>query len=231
MVNFRRVGSPSAGFTLVELLIAVTILSMLLLTASYSYSLIASRWDKDLGNYAETTQQAKSTELLLGVLSGVRSYVVRKSDLSPGFLFIGADDSLLAATTNGLKGGDQEVFRLTVVSTENEKYDLVYQAVGVNQIPLVSASQEITFDFSTVLFKDAEQINFRYYGWPHLFDKTDENSKAKLTWQNRYSGLDAQYMPYKIAFEIIKDGMPMSFVVSLERDVEGWISPYIERDH
>jgi prepilin-type N-terminal cleavage/methylation domain-containing protein len=51
--------NKAKGFTLIELMISMTILSLLLFTGSYTYSLMSQRWNKELGEFSHSAKQAK----------------------------------------------------------------------------------------------------------------------------------------------------------------------------
>lgn len=225
--------SRSKGFTLIELLIAISILSLLLFTGSYSYSLMSDRWNKELGQFSKSAQVAKHLELTQRLLEGIQSYVVVDTKKTPYFFFIGHQSSLLAVSQAGLFSGDSpEVFRLSIIEKQNGLVDLVYQSISNENILLTNTEQTIEFSKSLILFSDMEKINFEYFGWRNFTEKADdENSNYKESWTDNYSGINSQYMPSKLQFTIINSGQPLTIPITLQTDVESWLSPYFNRDN
>jgi prepilin-type N-terminal cleavage/methylation domain-containing protein len=224
--------SQQKGFTLIELLIAITILSLLLLTASFSYGLMSTRWNKELGQFSESARVAKHLELTQKLLEGIQSFIVVDETKQPFFFFIGHQDSLLAVSQAGFFSGDYpEIFRLTVVEKSTGLFDLVYQSASSEDVLLLGTEQEIDFSHSLVLFTDVEQVSFRYYGWQHMHQKTnDEGQDYKASWTNNYSGINSQYMPSKLTLNIVNKGQNLVIPVELQTDVEKWLSPYFNSD-
>ncbi|MDX2370001.1 MAG: type II secretion system protein [Colwellia sp.] len=224
--------SKSSGFTLIELLISISILSMLLFTASYSYSLISSRWDKELGQFSVSQKSAKNLEITQRLLEGIQSHIVVDVNKKPVFFFVGHQDSLLAVSQSGFFSGDYpEIFRLTVVKKENGLVDLIYQSSTSENVLLTRVEQTIEFSKSLLLFSDLESIKFEYYGWRHITEKTDDDKKGFVeVWSDRYSGIDSQLMPSSLRLILTKNDKILNIPIDLQVDSEEWLSPYFERD-
>ena len=52
------------GFTLVEMLVSMVLLSMVLLIASSAYSMFSERWNGRLGHFNQSVAQAKNLILV-----------------------------------------------------------------------------------------------------------------------------------------------------------------------
>jgi len=224
--------AKSSGFTLIELLISISILSMLLFTASYSYSLLSSRWDKELGQFSVSQKSAKNLEMTQRLLEGIQSHIVVDKNRKPVFFFVGHQDSLLAVSQAGLFSGDYpEIFRLTVVKKENGLVDIIYQSSSTEYTLLTRVEQTVDFSKSLLLFADLEAVRFKYYGWRHISEKTDDDKKGSSeVWFDRYSGIDSQFMPSSLRLTLVKDGQELVIPIDLQINVEEWLSPYFDRD-
>jgi prepilin-type N-terminal cleavage/methylation domain-containing protein len=224
--------SKDKGFTLIELMIAITILSLLLFTGSYSYSLMSERWNKELGQFSSSAKTSKNLALLQRLLEGVQPYVVVDSKKTPSFFYIGDKTSLLAVSRAGLFSGQYpEIFRLSTITKENGNVDLLYQSASTEEILLTGTTQNITFSREMILFNDLDQVIFSYYGWPHLYQKNAVDKKGKVPlWSERYSGIDNQLMPEKYAIRLIKAGKALSFPIQLETKSERWLAPYYKEN-
>ena len=219
------------GFTLVELLIAISILSMLLATATYSYSIVAAKWEKVLNNFSESAARTKHIDFAYQIIAGIQSYVVKDSTGKPAFFFVGHEDRLLATTYHGIFSDAPEIFRLSALEKENGKFDLVYQSLSTDEVFITTSDQEVSFETATVLLTDLDSVQFEYFGWRHVYEKTDDEGNGyKPVWQESYSGITARYMPSKISLILVKNELPLKFVVDLQTDVETWLSPYSDSD-
>ena len=166
------------------------------------------------------------------LLSNIMPYVVRRDDKQPAFFFVGGEDGLLAITHDGLFSQNAaEAFRLTVVKQENDKYQLVYQAQSLGGGNIISASQQIEFGDSLVLFDGLDRVEFGYYGWRSFKVKGNASgSRVQPQWYSVFSGLDKQITPEKITLTLTQGSREITLSVSLDRNTERWLSPYFDED-
>jgi prepilin-type N-terminal cleavage/methylation domain-containing protein len=229
--NNNRI-SQNKGFTLIELMISISILSLLLFTGSYSYSLMSERWNKELGQFASSAKNYKHLELVQRLLEGVQPYVVVDNKKKPSFFFIGDNNSLLAVSRSGIFSGEYpEIFRLSTINKTNGKVDLIYQSASTESILLKGTEQSINFTHQLVLFSNLDNIQFNYYGWSHLYEKNAVDKKnKKAQWFERFSGIDNQIMPEKYSVTLTKSGQGLSIPIQLEAKPERWLSPYFKEN-
>jgi len=228
MISFKN--QCQKGFTLIELMIAISILSLLLFTGAYSYSLMSERWNKELGQFSTSAKVAKNLDLLQRLLTGVSPFVVVDNKRKPSFFFIGASDSLLAVSNTGLFSNNYpEIFRLTSLEKENGLIDLIYQSESTENVLLTGTAQSIDFAKEIILFSDLDSVSFSYFGWENIFVKNSRSETGfKQKWQNSYSGIDKQLIPNLFTLVLVKGGESLSFPVILEADSEHWLSPYFD---
>jgi prepilin-type N-terminal cleavage/methylation domain-containing protein len=223
------------GFTLIELMISISILSLLLYTGSYMYSTLANRWDREIGEFNHHFNQSRSFILLQELLSGVMPFVVRDTQQSdmPTMFFVGAQDSLLAVSRGGVVSSDYpEIFRLSAIKNDNDKFDLVYQSASTQNLLLLNTQQEIEFEQRFNLIADADQIEFSYFGWPSFQIKnlsSDEtlNPSEQIRWFSRYSGVDNQLNPEKIAVSVTVGAETARFAVTLDSSSQRFLEHYL----
>jgi len=227
MTKLKYQANKNTGFTLIELMISISILTMLLFTGSYTYSMMSERWNKELGQFSESTKTAKNLELVQRLLEGTQSFVVTDNKQKPSFFFIGAQDSLLAVSRAGLFSGDYpEIFRLSTIEKENGLVDLVYQSVSTESLLLTGTEQSIDFNHQVTLFTDLNQVMFNYYGWAYYGDKALRDFKTTAKWYRRFSGIDNQIMPEKFSLQLIKNNKSLDFPIILENNPEKRLSAY-----
>lgn len=217
------------GFTLIELMIAVSILSMLLFTGSYSYGILTERWNKELGQFSASVKQAKHLELVQRALEGIQPFVVVDKKQTPSFFFIGAESNLLSVTRAGFFSGDfPEIFRLTSIKKDNGLFDLIYQAKSTKNFLLLGTEQSIEFDHQMTLFTDLEKVTFSYFGWESMLIKNSESETLhQKKWFERFSGIDNQLLPSKFNLTLIKNGKVLTIPSYLDEDSSHWLSPYM----
>lgn len=227
MTKLKYQANNNTGFTLIELMISISILTMLLFTGSYTYSMMSERWNKELGQFSQSTKTAKNLELVQRLLEGTQSFVVTDNKQKPSFFFIGKQESLLAVSRAGLFSGDYpEIFRLSTIEKENGLVDLVYQSVSTENLLLTGTDQSINFNHQVTLFTDLNQVTFNYYGWAHYGDKAQRDFKTIAKWYSAFSGIDNQIMPEKFSLQLVRNNKNLNFPITLEDNPEKRLSAY-----
>jgi prepilin-type N-terminal cleavage/methylation domain-containing protein len=224
-----------SGFTLVEILISISILSLLLFTGSYVYSSLSTNWGKELGQFNHNFAELKSIVWLQRLVNGIMPFVIvdaDKSPIVPTLFFVGGSDNVLGLTKVGLLQSEFPViFRISSVVNENNKLDLVYQSISTKDIVLVDTQQSINFVNKITLLSDLDSISFRYYGWENLFSKTlglDNQSAKRQLWYMDYSGIDRKLLPEKIEVKISKNKKSLIFYSNLNVDAQKTLFEYLE---
>ena len=160
MLKRLNIKKQSEGFTLIELMISIAILTLLLFTGTYTYSMLLSRWDKQLGSFEYNARIARNLEVLQRVLEGVHPYIVVDNNKKPSFFFIGAQKNLLSVSHTGIFSADfPEIFQIIANKQSNGKYSLIYQAISTEKIILVGTEQIINFEKQITLFKELSKRN------------------------------------------------------------------------
>ena len=70
------------GFTLVELLITIMILSSLLFLGSFSYQMLANRWEKQLGTFDDSLSLSRNIQILERILTSAIPLVIEDKQLA-----------------------------------------------------------------------------------------------------------------------------------------------------
>jgi len=224
--------SNYSGFTLVELMISLVILSLLLFTGSYSYSILAERWNSNLGSFEYTAKQSRQLNLLNSVLSSIQPLVITDKDGQPSFLFVGDQHSLLAMTNNGItQSSHPEIFRLTLVDEggDGDTSKLLYQSVSSKNVVLKQVEQEIEFTHEIVILDDIKSFHLRYLGWRDIHEKSNANDSGALpNWYDKYSSIERKLTPNLIQMdsELLQGVVNISF--KLPEDIENMLTPYFQ---
>jgi len=225
--------NKSNGFTLIELMIAISILTMLLFMGSYVYQMLASRWDKELGTFEQSVKQAKSLILTKNLLQGIHPFIIINKQArveKPAFFFIGSNDSLLSISRAGLFNQQYpEIFRLKALEKDNGLFDLVYQSTSTKNILLLSAQQEIIFEHQVTLLTDITAIKFNYLGWDGFMERgsADEDNTVP-TWRDSFSGMDNQLLPEQMTVYVNQENKELEFSIGFDLDSLRYLSAYIE---
>ena len=227
--------SRQNGFTLVELLIVTLLLSMVMMTGMYAYSLFTNKWRNELGHFNETAREVTNFQRLQYVLETIEPYVVKNQTALPVFFFVGGRQSVLAVTDSGLFDPmSPEIFRLSVETDANGKFELLYQARSAADELLISSEQSVEFSHQLTLFKELDDVSFRYYGWSSPLAKnqagTGDAPGARAQWYEIFSGLDYRMMPEILELTIRRGERHMVWRIRLDENAYRWFAPYTQQE-
>jgi len=194
----------SQGFTLVEMLVSMVLLSMVLLIASKAYALFSDRWNGRLGHFNQSVTQAKQLILVQDTLKSIISYVVTDEEEHAKIYFEGNRNGFVAVTLRSLYTPEiAAVMRLQITQNDDFTYRLTYQESAMTKQLLTKVKQPLNFSEPIILFNHLTNVDFQYFGWSSTESKywMPDSSFTKPqppTWFNEYNSLDKKLQPEKI---------------------------------
>lgn len=192
--------NKAQGFTLIEILIAMLVLSMVMFIGSLSFSTFSQRWQKDMGSFTAEVANAKNLVLLQNTINGIANYIVKDSDDDPVYFFRGNDKYLVFVTNKPVFSiGEQALIRLSVRVNQDGSQQLVYEESPFERSPIVYLDELPEAKYSQVLLSD-EDIRFNYYGWQDQQQRSDyyEGQATSPKWIPEYLGEQSGMLPYAI---------------------------------
>ncbi|CAH1552952.1 prepilin-type N-terminal cleavage/methylation domain-containing protein [Vibrio rotiferianus] len=193
------------GFTLIELLIASALLSMLLLSASMAYSLFANNWNKERGNYRETTNLMRDIGVVRKVINSSYPLIVSNDQGKNALYWDGKETSLQAASRSSMFLVGEAVYQIKLENGEDGKKKLVYQEAAMEKTLLDSYNHSVDFQFKKVLLDDVMSIKFQYYGWLNSTQKNQRQANLITTdrkWYSSFNAKDKLLFPEKVKVTI-----------------------------
>lgn len=196
------------GFSLLEMLVAVVVLSMVIGISTYAYSLSIRQWDGNLGRFDESQAQYQRLEWLATALQDTLPYLVRDDKNELGFYFLGRDEGLTSVTMSPIFGvGEPALIRVFREPEDSGTWRLVYEEAPFAGNVLAYADQRMEFRHRLVIARGLPRPEFRYFGWADLqssFNFEDSLSTGRA-WFDEYDGLQRQYHPEKIELGLGSD--------------------------
>jgi prepilin-type N-terminal cleavage/methylation domain-containing protein len=192
------------GFTLVEMLVSMVLLSMVLLIASSAYSMFSERWNGRLGHFNQSVKYAKQLILVQESLEGIISYVVTNDQAQSRMYFEGNRNGFVAVTLRSLFTPEvSAIMRLQIIQKDDFTFSLIYQEATMAKQLLIKVQQPLIFSEPIVLFDNLSQVNFQYFGWPSLASKYwQEDSSIGIrpakAWFEEYNSLDISLQPEQV---------------------------------
>jgi len=197
------------GFTLVEVLLTMAILSMLMLTATYAYNYITQNWKRNQQLYELELAQYKSATLVYRAVADTQPKLVKGAAIesalgtasSNGFYFLGRDNGFTAYTNSAVQDpAYPAVYRLFREQSENGQFSLIYEEAMLNDVLLLRAQQNLPFSFRLTVATELNSLNFEYYGWASATVRMDAKSEAGMQlftpeWFKQYDGMERAQHP------------------------------------
>jgi general secretion pathway protein J len=190
--NMKR-ANPASGFTLLELVITITILSLILLVIAGALRLAASSWERG-EEKAERYQKGRAVfSLLSQQLKSAYPYKIKAKKAEPDFLaFQGASDSLRFVSSFSLKSKRPEGLVFVTYKIEEGKSSEKILKVCEQRVLNKDFMEETPKDDEFLSFIDGlSDIKFEYY-------KESEDEETAGEWVEAWDGKDETELPRQI---------------------------------
>ena len=215
----KRSNSPQRqeqGFTLIEVLLTMAILSLVMLTATYAYNYITQNWQRNQQHYDTGMQQYYATSLVYRAVTDTQAKIVRSEPVNNqrvqamniGFYFLGRDEGFTAYTNTAVQDPSYPaVYRLFRERDDNGNWQLVYEESLLNNTLLSFADQQLPFNFRLVVASELRKLEFEYYAWPDFatrlagYAETSENL-SEPQWFTDFDGLTRMQHPLTIQIHL-----------------------------
>lgn len=210
------------GFTLIEVLISMTILTMIMLLGTWSFSLFSSRWDGRLGHFDESVAQTKDYVLLNDIVSSITPFVY-KNGTERHYYFSSTNDYLAGVTQSSIFFPNQAaLFKLTVEPLGDGTAYLLYQEA---QLTVLNDPQAITYTHEKILIQGANKIRFSVYAWSSAIEKIQSedplSSNAQSpVWRASYDSAESHLMPISVSIKWDDN----EFLIPLINDQGSWLN-------
>ncbi|SEA29647.1 prepilin-type N-terminal cleavage/methylation domain-containing protein [Alkalimonas amylolytica] len=199
------------GFTLIEVLLAITLLSLLMLSAVMAYDFMQQNWQRNQASQQRSQQHHAQWQLLYDVLVNTFPKLVQQQSLQSqrgdsgavGFYFLGRENGFTAVSATSMQDpASAAVYRLFKEPDPAQPglWQLVYEEALLKEQLLAYAEQELPFAFRRVLLTGQQQLEFAYRGYASLQQKlqAQDDPATSLSWQSEYDGIQALLQPEQL---------------------------------
>lgn len=222
--------SPRAvrGFSLLEMLVSVAVLSIVIGISTFAYSMFIRQWDGHLGRFGEAQARYQRLDWLAAALEDTLPYVVRDKTGEPGFYFLGRDEGLTLVTLSPIFAvGKPALIRVFREDDGENGWRLVYEEAPFADTLLARADQRMEFRHRLVVARGIPRPRFRYFGWPDIASRStleDEPGSAPA-WFEEYDGIVRRYHPQKIELRFGAEVAEFDVPVRVDATAANYVEP------
>ena len=220
--------TDEAGFSLVELLVAMVILSLIVLVSTQSFSLFTQRWDGRLEHFDERFDELRARWVVRDLLTSIHPFIVKNPAGRDRFYFEGNRNGFVAVASQSVF--DKEVpavVRLSFVIAKGGKYDLTYEEWPMVTDQLRSTTQNIPWSAPILLASDVTAPDFAYFGIPKNGGATRDGSND-ARWFENYNSLQTFYHPFAIQLAWQTEEGAVSWSIPLIQPPPGAIDALVQ---
>ena len=211
------------GITLIELLIAMAILSLIMALASYGFSLFAGYWDRTRGSFDQSSARLQRLSLVIQSIEASVPWLVKDAQNDIGFYFLGREEGFTFVTTEPVfTSRGMAVVRVFREREGGNRFRLVYEEAPLSGIDLERADQILPFRYRLLVLANLDSLSFRYFGYPSAATRglgmDDERvADSSVKWLSAFDGLEAGLNPQRVGMNM--SGVEFQFELPSTGDV------------
>ena len=191
------------GFSLVELLVAMTIFSMMSLIAFSAFSFFADRWEGNVGKFDDKLRSTRTQLVLLETLQQLVPYEILDNESVARIFFEGNRNGFVSMSQQSITEPDSlAVVRLSIRQREDFTFELIYEEWPLRNVPYISIAQNVQFSDPIVLQGAIKEIRFQYFGMPETRGISDTQlQNVRAEWWDEYNSFITNTFPENIAIQ------------------------------
>ncbi|WP_411063175.1 PulJ/GspJ family protein [Vibrio rotiferianus] len=209
-IALKTLSKRRSGFTLIEMLVSLVILSAVILIATSSYSTYMSTWDSNFGKFNQSVSRLQKLQSLHKTLVNTRfySYLPENSQGVRRLYFYGTENKVKAISSSAFSDPDRSTFYILEIGKSTEGlYQLLYREVDTSVSWLDDPNSEKNFTKPIVVLESKSKMSFQYFGWGSMSDY-NERSFEERVWRSEYNAGSRNIPPemVKLVFADKKQG-------------------------
>lgn len=203
-----RANASSRGFTLIETLIAMVLLSLLMISGALAYDYFMQNWQRNKGLADKTLERHQLLMLVQKVTLNTFPKLIAGENGRNGFYFLGRENGFTAVSKISVQNPSAgAVYRIFQEPDGAGGFQLVYEEAVLENIAFHDIEQNLPFNFRRVLYANVPSIDFNYRGYASLNERNmtlavDMGETFELEWFQDYDGMQRFLHPQAIQINL-----------------------------
>tara|TARA_B110000208_G_scaffold191706_1_gene259683 strand:+ start:481 stop:1212 length:732 start_codon:yes stop_codon:yes gene_type:complete len=220
--------SKTFGFSLIELLVSMALLSSVILIGSSAFRLFGQVWSGQLGNFDSRVEVARNSMLVQDVLDSLVPYVVYDELERPIIFFEGNRNGFIGVSSKSIYSPDSfSVPRFSVKQNRDLSFDVLFEEWAMSESVLISTQTQIDFSQPIILFKSVSSPLFEYFVQPVASGRESEFlTLSPARWVDGYNSSRSLGPPLKVRLTFDTKEGPYIIYSILSEQRPGLLSSY-----
>lgn len=206
------------GFTLIELMLASSLLMMIMFSGYYAYSLYSNKWDKRTNEFWENTQSVLGFDTMNRVIESTYPYIINSDKKEPAIYYSASPSQVTFVSHSAIFTKELAIVQLKVVDKNDIKM-IVYRESSLNELYLLNQADDINWQYQVIIIDNLSYAEFSYFGWEGLTQVLENINSDEETTIGRETRI-IQPMWYSIHDMAVQRIIPIKIKIQL-KDLEG----------
>lgn len=213
------------GFTLIELMLATSLLMMVMFSGYYAYSLYSQKWQKRVQVFWHDTEQVIGLHSLNKLLTSAAPYIVSCENNQACIYFQGGKDQLSFVSNAAVFSKGQALVRLSLSDEDVDgNHQLIYQEQSLEHNLIISADYQPQWLHQIILIPRIRDVHFSYFGWPTyeqaLIKLNSEvtNDVDSRAWYQEHLTAERRLLPEIVKVNFVSDKGVTDFQSALSQN-------------
>jgi len=189
------------GFTLIEILLSMVILSSVIFVGSLSFSVYSEKWQSGIGDFDAVYEESRNILLMQKMFVGASNYIIKNEQNDVAYFFEGTAERLAFVSNNPIYNPTSPAVVTLHIETNREGLqDLVYSEYSFENQLLLNKNQSLQTNFSMVLFS-RENMRFNYFGWETNEQRIASNDGQDFVpvWRKIFDADESGMLPFAVS--------------------------------
>ncbi|NUZ10694.1 prepilin-type N-terminal cleavage/methylation domain-containing protein [Pseudoalteromonas sp. McH1-7] len=156
------------GFSLIELMIATTLLSLIMFSGYYAYSLFSDSWSKRSQQYWRGVNTSIGIEAFIRTVESINAHVLINEDGEESALFEGTRNKVIFVSNSPIFSDSLALVSFEVLPVSNE-YALIYSELPLDKVGLYNwPTKDFHWTNRVTLIKKSKQLEFSYFSYSNF---------------------------------------------------------------